>query len=194
MGVASIAQRGRRRPVDPTAGWLRSRPMGAKGTPATDLLRRTGVAHRVHEYEAQSSGGRAERGAQVSYGRAAAAALGIPEERIFKTLVVEVDGRLVAAVVPVARELDPKRVAEAVGGRRAAMAEPAVAERATGYVVGGISPIGGRRPMLTIVDESVMGWDTVFVSAGRRGLQVELAPADLVRVTSARTAPVAREG
>jgi Cys-tRNA(Pro)/Cys-tRNA(Cys) deacylase len=167
--------------------------MGTKGTPATDVLRRAGIAHQVHEYEARPTG-RAERGAHVPYGRVAAAALGIPEERIFKTLVAEVDGKLVAAVVPVARELDPKRLAEAVGGRRAAMADPAVAERATGYVVGGISPIGGRRPMPTVVDASALEWDTVFVSGGRRGLQVELAPADLVRVTSGRTAPVAREG
>ena len=194
MGVASIAQRGNGRPAGPPAGWLRSWPMGTKGTPATDVLRRAGIAHQVHEYEAMPTGGRAERGAHVPYGRVAAAALAIPEERIFKTLVADVDGKLVAAVVPVARELDPKRLAEAVGGRRAAMADPAVAERATGYVVGGISPIGGRRPMPTVVDASALEWDTVFVSGGRRGLQVELAPADLVRVTSGRTAPVAREG
>jgi Cys-tRNA(Pro)/Cys-tRNA(Cys) deacylase len=168
--------------------------MGTKGTPATEALRRAGVVHRIHEYEAQAAAGRPERGAHVSYGRAAASALGIPEDRIFKTLIAEVDGRLVAAVVPVAGELDPKRLAEAVGGRRAVLAEPPVAQRATGYVVGGISPIGGRRPMPTVVDTSAMGWDTVFVSGGRRGLQVELAPADLVRVTSARTAAVAREG
>ena len=172
--------------------------MSARGTPATEALRLAGIAHTVHEYEATPPGPgdasvRPGHG-RTGYGRTAAAALGIGEDRIFKTLVADVDGRLVAAVVPVAGELDLKRVAHAFGGRRANMAEPAAAERATGYVVGGISPIAGRRALPTVVDVSARAYATIYVSAGRRGLQVELAPDDLIRVTNARTAAVARAG
>ena len=131
-----------------------------------------------------------ERG--VSFGMEAAQALGLDPAQVFKTLLADVDGRLTVAVVPVDRSLDLKALAAAVGGKRAVMAEPAAAERATGYVVGGISPLGQRRRLPTVVDDSALAWPTVLVSAGRRGLDVELAPDDLVRLTEASTAPVAR--
>jgi Cys-tRNA(Pro)/Cys-tRNA(Cys) deacylase len=158
--------------------------VSGKSTPATSLLAREGVRHVVHAYEV-------EAGAH-SYGEGAAAALGIEQERMLKTLLAEVDGRLVCAVVPVAGTLDLKALAMAVGGKRGAMAHPAAAERSTGYVVGGISPLGQRLPLPTVVDETAELFDTVYVSAGRRGLSVELAPADLVRLTGAVVADVAR--
>jgi Cys-tRNA(Pro)/Cys-tRNA(Cys) deacylase len=111
---------------------------------------------------------------------------------VYKTLLAVVDGRLTVAVVPVADRLDLKALATAVDGKRAELAEPAVAERATGYVVGGISPLGQRRRLPTVVDASASGHERVLVSAGRRGLDVELAPADLVRLTGAVLAPIAR--
>ena len=122
----------------------------------------------------------------------AAQALGLDPAQVFKTLLADVDGALTVAVVPVDRSLDLKALAAAAGGKRAVMAEPAAAERATGYVVGGISPLGQRRRLPTVVDVSALDWDTVLVSAGRRGLDVELAPAELVRLTGAVTAPVSR--
>ena len=150
------------------------------------LLQREGVVHTVHAYAlppAEAAG---------SYGEAVAAALGIAPERMLKTLLAEVDGRLVCGVVPVAGSLDLKALAGAVGGKRGVMAEPVVAERSTGYVVGGISPLGQRTRLPTVVDETAELWDTVVVSAGRRGLSVELAPADLLRLTQAVLADIAR--
>jgi Cys-tRNA(Pro)/Cys-tRNA(Cys) deacylase len=158
-------------------------------TPATEALRRSGIAFTTHEYDVADGGRRRER---VGYGEAAAAALGVDPARIFKTLVASVDGRLVAAVVPVAAELDLKRLAAAAGGHRAELADAAAAERASGSVIGGISPIGMRRPLPTWADESIGRWPAVMVSAGRRGLQVELAPSDLVAVTRASVAAIAR--
>ena len=155
------------------------------GTPATVLLVREAVMHTVHAYEADTSA--------TSYGEAAAAALGIEPERMLKTLLAEVDGRLACGVVPVSGSLDLKALAAALGGKRAVMADPAVAERSSGYVVGGISPLGQRTRLPTAVDETAELFDTVFVSAGRRGLSVELAPADLVRLTDAVVAPIARD-
>ena len=134
----------------------------------------------------------AAHGRGLSYGEEAAAALGVDPRRVFKTLVADVDGALTVAVVPVDASLDLKALAAAVGGKRATMAEPAAAERATGYVVGGISPLGQRRRLRTVVDASALDFATVLVSAGRRGVDVELAPADLVRLTGAGTAPIAR--
>jgi Cys-tRNA(Pro)/Cys-tRNA(Cys) deacylase len=122
----------------------------------------------------------------------AALALGLEPAQVFKTLLSDVDGKLVVAVVPVDRSLNLKALASAVRGERAVLAEPAAAERATGYVLGGISPLSQRRRLLTVVDASALDWPTVLVSAGRRGLDVELAPADLVRLTDAVTAAVAR--
>ncbi len=125
-------------------------------------------------------------------GSCAAAALGVEPERMLKTLLAQVDGRLVCGVVPVSGSLDLKALAAAVGGKRAEMAEPAAAERSTGYVVGGISPLGQKGRLRTVVDETAELRETVFVSGGRRGLSVELAPADLVRLTGAVLADVAR--
>jgi Cys-tRNA(Pro)/Cys-tRNA(Cys) deacylase len=122
----------------------------------------------------------------------AALALGLDPAQVFKTLLADVDGKLMVAVVPVDRSLDLKALAAAVRGKRAVMAEPAAAERATGYVVGGISPLGQRRRLPTVLDMSALEWDSVLVSAGRRGLDVELAPGDLVRLTGAVTAPISR--
>lgn len=161
--------------------------MGSKqpgGTPATDALTRAGIAYTLHPYEHDP---RAE-----SFGLEAATALGVAPERVFKTLVARVDGSLTVAVVPVDGLLDLKALARAVGGRRAEMAEPAAAERSSGYVVGGISPVGQRRALPTVVDVSALDHLTVLVSAGRRGLDLELAAADLVAVTGATTAPIGR--
>jgi Cys-tRNA(Pro)/Cys-tRNA(Cys) deacylase len=157
---------------------------GAGGTPATVALARAGVAFTTHPYEHDP--------AAPSYGLEAAEALGLDPERVLKTLFVEVDGRLVVGIVPVSRQLDLKAVAAAAGGKRATMADPAIAERATGYVVGGISPVGQKRAHPTVLDESALSYDTVYVSGGRRGLDLGLAPQDLVRLTNARVAPIAR--
>ena len=155
----------------------------ATGTPATALLAKAGVPFRLHPYEHDP---RAE-----AYGEEAAAALGVAESRIFKTLIASVEGKLVCAVVPVAGRLDLKALAAAVGAKRAEMADPAAAARATGYVVGGISPLGQKSRLRVVVDASAQEFETVFVSAGRRGLQVELAPDDLVRLASATLAAIA---
>lgn len=165
--------------------------MSPDGTPALEHLRAAGIAHQVHEYTAPERHGR-ERDARPAFGHDAVAALGVDAHRVFKTLVAAVDGRLVLAAVPVSRELDLKRLAEACGGRRAVLAEPGAAQRATGYVVGGISPIGSRRRLTVVVDASASTLPTVFVSAGRRGLQVELSPLDLARVTDAIVAPIGK--
>jgi Cys-tRNA(Pro)/Cys-tRNA(Cys) deacylase len=159
--------------------------MSAKGTPATVALARAGVPVRVHAYEHDP---RAE-----SYGLEAAEALGLDRPRVFKTLVALLDGRLTVAIVPVARQLDLKALAAAVGGKRAAMAPVADAERATGYVAGGISPLGTRKALPTVIDASALAHASVFVSGGRRGLELELSPADLQRLTRAQTAPIARD-
>jgi Cys-tRNA(Pro)/Cys-tRNA(Cys) deacylase len=155
-------------------------------TPATALLGRLGIAHRLHSYEHDPRHG--------SYGLEASEVLGVAPERVFKTLVAEVDGALTVGVVPVTGQLDLKALAAAVGGKRAAMAEVAAAERATGYVAGGISPLGHRRRLAVVVDASALGHATVYCSAGRRGLELELAPADLVRAAGARVAPIAAPG
>ncbi|MFI2709864.1 Cys-tRNA(Pro) deacylase [Micromonospora sp. NPDC018662] len=157
--------------------------MAGQGTPATALLTRRKVAYRTHPYDVSPDA--------PNYGALVAAALGVPPARVFKSLVTNVDGALTVAVVPVTGELDLKALAAAVGGKRAALADRAVAERATGYVRGGISPLGQRRTLPTVVDVSALAHPTVFVSAGRRGLQVELAPTDLVALTGAVTAPIA---
>jgi Cys-tRNA(Pro)/Cys-tRNA(Cys) deacylase len=161
-----------------------ARKQGAGGTPATVALTRAGIAFTEHSY--------AHDPGASSYGLEAAEVLGLDPQRVLKTLVATVDDRLVVAVVPVSGHLDLKAVAAAVGGKKAAMADPAAAERATGYVVGGISPVGQRRAHATVVDASALQHDTVYVSGGRRGLDLGLAPGDLVRVTGAVVAPVAR--
>lgn len=147
------------------------------------LLGQRGIAFTLHPYEHDPRA--------PAYGEEAAAALGVEPARIFKTLIASVDGRLACAVVPVAGRLDLKAFAAALGAKRAVLAEPAAAARATGYVVGGISPIGQKTRLPVVLDTSVQDFETVYVSAGRRGLQVQLSPADLVRATDARVATIA---
>jgi Cys-tRNA(Pro)/Cys-tRNA(Cys) deacylase len=147
------------------------------------LLNRRKVAHRVHAYTHDPKA--------ASYGAEAAAALGVAPERCFKTLIAEVEGELTVAVVPVSGSLDLKALAQAVDAKRAAMADPALAERTTGYVRGGISPLGQRKSLATVLDESALQHETIYVSAGRRGLEIELAPADLVDLTGATVAAIA---
>jgi Cys-tRNA(Pro)/Cys-tRNA(Cys) deacylase len=152
-------------------------------TPAVRALERAEVVHTLHPYDP-------EHPSDQGHGEAAVTALGADPRQVFKTLVARVDGVLTVAVVPVSGTLDLKALAAAVSGRKAAMAEPADAERTTGYVLGGISPLGQKKALPTVVDESALRFATVLVSAGKRGLQVELPPADLVRLTRARTAPI----
>ncbi|PZG14509.1 Cys-tRNA(Pro) deacylase [Nonomuraea aridisoli] len=129
-----------------------------------------------------------------AYGEEAADALGVPYERIFKTLVAEVESGLAVAVVPVAGKLDLKALASALGSKRAAMAEAAKVERVTGYVVGGISPLGQRKQLPTVVDSSALDFETIYFSAGKRGLQIETAPDNLITLTRAITAPIGKQG
>jgi Cys-tRNA(Pro)/Cys-tRNA(Cys) deacylase len=158
--------------------------VAGRGTTATAALERAGIPFTVHEYPHDP---RAE-----SYGQEASQALGVSPDRVFKTLVAEVDGALVTGVVPVEGQLDLKALAAACGGKKAAMAQVAAAERATGYVAGGISPVGQRKRLPVVVDASALGFETVFCSAGRRGLEIELAPADLVKTASATVAEISR--
>lgn len=159
---------------------------GTAGTPALRALLQAGVPFTEHPYDHDPS--------HPSFGLEAAQALGVDPRTVFKTLLADVDGRLVVAVLPVTASLSLKALAAAVGGKRARLAEPSVAERTTGYVVGGISPLGQRTVLPTVVDDSAEALPTMYVSGGRRGLDVGLAPADLVRLTSAVTAPVCAQG
>ena len=154
------------------------------GTPATATLTAQGISFTPHPYDHDP--------AAASFGLEAAEALGVDADRVFKTLLADVDGVLVVGVVPVTGQLDLKSLAASAGGKRAVMADPAIAERKTGYVVGGISPIGQKTRLRTVVDESASLFPTVFVSGGRRGFDVELSPADLVSVTGATLAAIAR--
>lgn len=158
--------------------------MAGRGTNATIALERARIPFTLHEYAHDSR--------HESYGLEASEALGIPPDRVFKTLIAEVDGRLVTAVVPVTGELDLKALATAVGGKKAAMADVTAAERATGYVAGGISPVGQRKRLPVVLDESAMAAATMFCSAGRRGLEIELAPGDLARAAGATVAAIGR--
>jgi Cys-tRNA(Pro)/Cys-tRNA(Cys) deacylase len=158
--------------------------VAGRGTAATALLTRQRIPHTVHSY---SHDPRSE-----SYGTEASEALGVPAGQVLKTLVADVDGVLTVGVVPVCTQLDLKALATAVGGKKAAMAEAAAAERATGYVVGGISPLGQRRPLRVVIDSAAMDFPTVYCSGGRRGLEIELAPGDLVRAANATVAPISR--
>jgi Cys-tRNA(Pro)/Cys-tRNA(Cys) deacylase len=153
-------------------------------TPAVVALQRAKMPFVIREYEHDP--------AAQSYGMEAAEKLGLDPAAVFKTLVASVDGRLTVAIVPVARSLDLKALAAAAGGKRAAMADIGEAERATGYVAGGISPLGQRKRLPTVIDESAMGLERMYVSGGRRGLDIELAPADLRALTQAKVAPIAR--
>jgi Cys-tRNA(Pro)/Cys-tRNA(Cys) deacylase len=167
-----------------TPGGLGARAASA-GTPATVALARAGIAFTVHAYEHDPR--------TAAFGLEAAEKLGLDPERVFKTLLANVDGSLAVGIVPVAMQLDLKALAEALGGKRAEMADPPVAERKTGYVVGGISPIGQKTALPTVLDESAILFESIYVSGGRRGLDLELAPDDLVAVTDGRYAPIARE-
>jgi Cys-tRNA(Pro)/Cys-tRNA(Cys) deacylase len=156
----------------------------AAGTPATVALTRAGIPFTVHAYDHDPTAS--------SYGLEAAEALRLDPATVFKTLLADVDGKLVVGIVPVTGQLDLKALAAAVGGKKALMADPAVAERITGYVVGGISPIGQKRRLATVLDVSAHDHRQVYVSGGRRGLDVGLAPDDLERVTGATSAAIAR--
>ncbi|MFF3247905.1 Cys-tRNA(Pro) deacylase [Streptomyces sp. NPDC002870] len=160
------------------------KPKKPGGTPATVALTAAGTDFTVHAYDHDP--------ASPSYGEEAAQALGVCPDRVFKTLVADVDGELTVAIVPVAGQLDLKALASAVGAKRATMADPAAAERTTGYVRGGISPLGQRKPLRTVLDASASQHPTICVSAGRRGLEVELSPSDLAALTSAVLAPIGR--
>ncbi|MBF4587197.1 Cys-tRNA(Pro) deacylase [Curtobacterium sp. VKM Ac-2887] len=157
---------------------------GSPSTPATVALDRAGVSYTPHVYDHHESA--------TNFGEEAAAALGLREEQVFKTLVVSVDGALAVAIVPVANRLDLKAIAAAVGGKKATLADPALAEKRTGYIVGGISPVGQKSRIRTVLDESALAYDSIFVSGGRRGFDIEVAPADLARVTEAISAAIAR--
>ena len=156
----------------------------AVGTPATQTLTRLGTTFELHEYDHDPRA--------ASFGLEAAEAIGADPDRVFKTLMVDVDGELCVGIVPVTCSLDLKALAAALGGKKAAMADADRAQRATGYVVGGISPVGQKKSHRTVLDETAELWDTVFVSGGRRGLDIELAPADLIDVTRALLAGIAR--
>ena len=154
------------------------------GTPATVALTAAGIAFEVRSYEHDPRA--------ASYGTEAAEALGVDPARVFKTLLASLDGRLVVGIVPVTGQLDLKALARALGGSKAVMADVAAAERATGYVAGGISPVGQKRAHPTVLDASALEHDTILVSGGRRGFDLELAPVDLVAITSAVTATIGR--
>jgi len=157
---------------------------GAGGTPATVALSAAGIAFEARAYEHDPRA--------ASYGLEAAEALDADPARVFKTLLASLDGSLVVGIVPVTGQLDLKALARALGGSKAVMAEVAAAERATGYVAGGISPVGQKRRHPTVLDASALEHDTILVSGGRRGFDLELAPADLVAITGAVTATIGR--
>jgi Cys-tRNA(Pro)/Cys-tRNA(Cys) deacylase len=170
---------------------------GAGGTPATVALSAAGIAFEVRAYEHDSlltdrSLRRASDARHEGYGLEAAEALDVDPARVFKTLLASLDGSLVVGIVPVTGQLDLKALARALGGSKAVMAEVAAAERATGYVAGGISPVGQKRRHRTVLDVSALEHDTILVSGGRRGFDLELAPADLVAITGAVTATIGR--
>jgi Cys-tRNA(Pro)/Cys-tRNA(Cys) deacylase len=154
-------------------------------TTATVALTALGIRFTEHEY--------AHDAANTSFGLEAATVLGVEPDRVFKTLLADADGALVVAIVPVSGRLDLKSLASVVGAKKAVMADPALAERRTGYVVGGISPIGQKTRLVTVIDETAELFDTVFVSGGRRGFDIELTPGDLVTATGAVVADIARD-
>ncbi len=153
-------------------------------TPATVALTAAGIPFTALTYTHDPS--------TTNYGLEAATALGLDPDRVFKTLLAEADGRLIVAIVPVTGMLDLKALAAAVGAKRGVMADPALAERKTGYVVGGISPIGQKTALPTVLDETAVLWPTIYVSGGRRGFDIELAPDDLLAITGGQLADIAR--
>ncbi len=163
---------------------MAKRADASAGTPATVALTRARVDFTAHSYDHDPRA--------AAYGLEAAEQLGLDPDRVFKTLLASVDGTLAVGIVPVAMQLDLKALAAVLGGKRAEMADPAVAERKTGYVVGGISPVGQKTPLPTVLDESAILHETIYVSGGRRGLDLELAPDDLIAVTGGRYGALAR--
>jgi len=153
-------------------------------TPATVALDRAGIVFTEHAYDHDP--------ANRDFGNEAATALGLDPEQVFKTLLADLDGALVVAIVPVTGKLDLKALASALGGKKAEMADPAVAQRKTGYILGGISPIGQKNSHPTVLDETAELFDTIYVSGGRRGFDIELAPADLLAITAGSVAAIAR--
>ncbi|MDR2975190.1 MAG: Cys-tRNA(Pro) deacylase [Propionibacteriaceae bacterium] len=162
-----------------------SKKTRASATPAIAVLDEQGVSYRLYEYEHDPD-------SELGFGLEGAAKLGISPVRVFKTLMVKVDGFLVTAVVPASGMLDLKALAAAVHGKRAELALPAEAERVTGYIVGGISPLGQKRSHPTVIDQSAMDHDTILVSGGRRGMSLEVTAADLARATGASFAAIGR--
>ncbi|WP_130179231.1 Cys-tRNA(Pro) deacylase [Cryobacterium sp. SO1] len=157
----------------------------AGGTPATVALLQAGIRFTAHHYPHDA--------AVAGYGLEAADKLGLDPDQVFKTLLADTGGTLVVAIVPVSGQLDLKALATAVGAKKAVMADPVLAERKTGYVVGGISPIGQKARLITVLDETAELFDTVYVSGGRRGFDLELSPADLIAVTAATVAAIGRD-
>lgn len=157
---------------------------GSVGTPATVALTRAGISYAVRAYEHDP--------AAESFGLEAAQALGVDPERVFKTLLVDTGAGLAVGIVPVDHSLDLKAIAAALGAKKVTMADPAAAERSSGYVVGGISPIGQKRALPTVVDDHAFDHETVLVSGGRRGLDLELSPTDLLTVTRGSRGAIAR--
>lgn len=156
--------------------------MAGKATPATALLNSRGVAHELHEYRHDPNAD--------SFGAEVACRLEVAPERVFKTLIAEVDGTFTMGLVPVPGQLDLKALAAHRGGKKARMADPSAAERATGYVAGGISPLGQRKQLPAVLDSAAFAFDTILCSAGRRGLQIELAADDLARTLDAQIATI----
>ena len=156
-------------------------------TPAVKAARKARIRIEIHEYPHDPG--------NTHYGLEAAEALGLDPARVFKTLLVALNGdprRLAVGIVPVTGQLDLKAIATVCGAKRAAMADPAEAQRATGYLVGGISPLGQKKRLPTVLDDSAEAFDTIFVSGGRRGLDIELSPGDLLRLCAGRLAPIGR--
>lgn len=158
--------------------------MASQGTPAIALLIKQKVRHALRSYDVPAD--------TPNYGAVVAEAIGAEPARVFKTLIAEVDGKLTVAIVPVTGEVDLKALAIAAGGKKGALADRDLAEKTTGYVRGGISPLGQRKRLPTVLDDSALSAESIFVSAGKRGLQVELDPADLIRLTGATVAPISR--
>ena len=152
-------------------------------TPGINAVKKSKISYRIHEYSHDDS--------SESYGLEAAEKMGVAEEKVFKTLVVSLDNKeLVVAVVPVSSRLSMKLIAKACGGKKAAMAIKSDVERSTGYVLGGVSPLGQKRRLETIIDSSAKNHATIYVSAGRRGLEIELSPEDLTKLTGGTTAEI----
>ena len=163
---------------------MTKRANASAATPATVALTGAGIAFTARTYEHDPRA--------AAFGLEAAEKLGVEPERVFKTLLADVDGELAVGIVPVALQLDLKALAHALGGKRAEMADPHVAERKTGYVVGGISPIGQKTRHVTVLDETAELFDTIYVSGGKRGFDIELAPSDLLLITGGFCAAIAR--